>query len=65
MEGVSLTEFATRFGVTVEATFGPVIERYTRLGLLETVDGRLRLTDRGLLLSNEVFTELLPDPDED
>jgi oxygen-independent coproporphyrinogen III oxidase len=65
MEGVSLTEFATRFGVTVEATFGPVIERYTRLGLLDTVDGRLRLTDRGLLLSNEVFTELLPDPDED
>ncbi|MDA1239797.1 MAG: radical SAM family heme chaperone HemW [Chloroflexi bacterium] len=65
MEGVSLAEFAMRFGVTPEAIFGPVIERYPRLGLLETVDGRLRLTARGLLLSNEVFTDLLPDPDED
>ncbi len=61
IEGVSLAEFAERFGVSAEAAFGPVIERYTRIGLLETAGGRLRLTERGLLLANEVFTDLLPD----
>ncbi|PKN82480.1 MAG: coproporphyrinogen III oxidase [Chloroflexi bacterium HGW-Chloroflexi-9] len=64
MEGVSLPEFAERFGVTVQDAFGPAIDRHTRLGLIEVAGDRLRLTDRGLLLSNEVFTDLLPDPDE-
>jgi hypothetical protein len=31
------------------------------LGLLELIDGQLRLTDRGRFLANEVFTRLLPD----
>jgi oxygen-independent coproporphyrinogen-3 oxidase len=30
-------------------------------GLLEQVDGRIRLTRRGVLLSNEVFERFLPD----
>lgn len=65
IEGVSLSGFAERFGVRVEDAFGPVIERYSRLGLLETAGDRLRLTERGLLLANEVFADLLPEPDED
>ena len=35
------------------------IERFLRDGLLEEAGGRLRLTDRGVLLSNEVFQEFL------
>lgn len=65
MEGVSLPDFAARFGVRAEELYGPVIERYTRFGLLETTGDRLRLTERGLLLANEVFADLLPEPDED
>lgn len=65
IEGVSLSGFAERFGVRAEDAFGPVIERYSRLGLLETAGDRLRLTERGLLLANEVFADLLPEPDED
>ncbi len=38
-----------------------VTDRYRELGLLESSDGRLRLTRRGLLLSNEVFAGLLLD----
>jgi oxygen-independent coproporphyrinogen-3 oxidase len=35
------------------------IHRFVDEGLLETVDGVLRLTERGVLLSNEVFQEFL------
>jgi oxygen-independent coproporphyrinogen-3 oxidase len=35
------------------------LRRFLIAGLLETKDGKLRLTDRGVLLSNEVFQEFL------
>ncbi len=35
------------------------IRRFIDAGLLETADGTLRLTDRGVFLSNEVFQEFL------
>jgi oxygen-independent coproporphyrinogen-3 oxidase len=35
------------------------IRRFLDGGLLETEDGVLRLTGRGILLSNEVFQEFL------
>jgi oxygen-independent coproporphyrinogen-3 oxidase len=39
--------------------FAAPIDRFLSTGLLETRDGALRLTDRGVLLSNEVFQEFL------
>jgi len=65
IEGVLLDGFAARFGVRAEAAFADAIARHTRLGLLEIAGGRLRLTSRGLLLSNEVFVDILPDPPEE
>ena len=41
--------------------FQQPIRRFVDAGLLETGDGMLRLTSRGVLLSNEVFQEFLPD----
>lgn len=39
--------------------FAEPIQRFVDAGLLETEDGILRLTSRGVLLSNEVFQEFL------
>jgi oxygen-independent coproporphyrinogen-3 oxidase len=40
--------------------FQQPIRRFITQGLLETGDGMLRLTHRGVMLSNEVFQEFLP-----
>jgi oxygen-independent coproporphyrinogen III oxidase len=48
MEGVSLTGEEWQ-------RFADPIRRFVDNGLLSAQDGRLRLTDRGVLLSNEVF----------
>ncbi|MCH7578337.1 MAG: radical SAM family heme chaperone HemW [Chloroflexi bacterium] len=68
-EGVSLAEFRRRFGAGAEADYAETFAELTELGLLErtpsTSSGqapeRIRITDRGRLLANEVFTRLLPD----
>ena len=68
-EGVSLAEFRRRFGAEAEAAYADTFAELTELGLLERTPstsrgqapGRIRITDRGRLLANEVFTRLLPD----
>jgi oxygen-independent coproporphyrinogen-3 oxidase len=42
------------------ARFEAPISRFVEAGLVETSGGSLRLTGRGVLLSNEVFQEFLP-----
>ena len=62
-EGVVLAEFARRFGQPFEAIFGPTAAQLAAWGLLEQEQrsGRLRLTERGQLVGNEVFARFLPD----
>lgn len=62
IEGVSVTEFTRHFGVTPQNAFGETLQRYVTLGLLECTGDRIHFTSRGLLLANEVFVDLLPDP---
>jgi oxygen-independent coproporphyrinogen-3 oxidase len=59
-EGVSLRELRRRFGQDALESHAAAFEEAISLGLLERADGRLRLTDRGRLLANEVFVRLLP-----
>jgi len=60
-EGVSLTAFRRRFGLSLLSAYGPAVAELTALGLLERANGRLRLTPRGRLLGNEAFVRFLPD----
>jgi oxygen-independent coproporphyrinogen-3 oxidase len=60
-EGLDVAAFEARFGATLEAAYGQQIAELTSLGLLERADGRLRLTDGGRYVANEVFVRLLPD----
>jgi len=58
-EGVSLRELRRRFGQAALKSHAVAFEEAISLGLLESIDGRLRLTARGRLLANEVFVRLL------
>lgn len=59
--GISRAEFAARFGRTFEDVFDERLAEVRELGLVETVGDRVRLTEHGRLLGNEVFERLLPD----
>jgi oxygen-independent coproporphyrinogen-3 oxidase len=57
--GVPRADFRRRFGVDLLDLHGPVLERFVRQGLLEVDAERVRITERGRLLSNVVFRELV------
>lgn len=57
-EGISRSEFRSRFHTSIEEEFNNEIEELLRFGLLEWKspdNDRLRLTPRGRLLGNQVF----------
>ena len=53
--GVSVREFETRFGLSPMDVYREELEELQPTGLVETVEGSIRLTDKGWFLSNEVF----------
>jgi len=60
--GVRTAEFERRFGVTMEAVYGEVIERLLKEGLLEAsaqTDSHIRLTEYGLDVSTYALAEFL------
>lgn len=58
-EGVAKSGFAHRFGRSMEEVYGSVIERHCREGLLENNKEYVRLTDRGIDVSNYVMADFL------
>jgi oxygen-independent coproporphyrinogen-3 oxidase len=59
-EGVAEADFRQRFGVSLEEIYGDEIRDLTKTGLLTWDQTRLRLTERGRLLGNQVFAQFLP-----
>ena len=59
MEGVKPSEFKNRFGRHLMNVYGDVIDKYTKIGLMESGDNYVRLTSRGIDVSNVIFSEFL------
>jgi oxygen-independent coproporphyrinogen-3 oxidase len=59
MEGISLKMFEETFGKSLEACYGIGIEKMKSKELLEEANGMLRLTKKGIDISNYVFAEIL------
>lgn len=58
-EGVSEEKFRMDFGRDIDVVYGEVIEKLEKQNLLERKDGRIKLTDRGVDISNYVMSEFL------
>jgi oxygen-independent coproporphyrinogen-3 oxidase len=61
-EGVAHDRFRRRFGVTLAEQYADELENLVGLGLLVDNGERVRLSERGRLLGNQVFGHFLPDP---
>jgi len=55
-DGVSIETIARKYGLDIWAGYGDHLQPYVEAGLLLHLDGRLRLSRRGMLVANEVFT---------
>ncbi len=60
-EGVSFERFAARYDTSLVDAFGEELTRLAEWGLLEATSERVRLTERGLMVGNQVFARFLPD----
>ena len=58
-EGVSMETFENMFARPMVEVYGDVLERLKELGLLEIDDDRVRLTRRGMEVSNVALAEFL------
>jgi oxygen-independent coproporphyrinogen-3 oxidase len=59
-EGIELDDIHRRFGIDIMVHYRQQVKEMVDAGLLEQVDGYIKLTRRGRLLSNEVFWRFLP-----
>ena len=59
MEGVSEREFEKCFGVGIDEVYGKQLKKLIIEDLLERKDGWIRLTERGIDVSNYVFAEFM------
>lgn len=59
-EGISPLDFEQEFGFSLTAVYGRVVDELIRNGLLQNLGRAICLTQRGRLLSNQVFSRFLP-----
>jgi oxygen-independent coproporphyrinogen III oxidase len=53
-QGVRLSDFKKRYDIDVVADYAPVVDRFSRTGLIERVGDAVRLTERGRFFANDV-----------
>ena len=58
-EGVSVQCFKDEFGISLENVYGEVIEKHVLEGLLHVDEKHVRLTRKGMDVSNYVMADFL------
>lgn len=59
INGIDINEFKARFGENIQSIYGDVIEKNIKGKLLEKHDNILRLSNRGIELSNVVMSDFI------
>ena len=55
-EGIDLNEYRDRFDIDLKEKYASELNELSESDLIEMSDGRVRLTQKGMLYSNEVFS---------
>jgi oxygen-independent coproporphyrinogen-3 oxidase len=58
MEGLLFADYETRFQSSARVDFGSELSEFVDLGLLEIIEGRMRLTSSGLEWSDRIGYEM-------
>ncbi|WP_418790702.1 radical SAM family heme chaperone HemW [Phosphitispora sp. TUW77] len=59
LDGLDTLDFARRFGCSVADIFRTQLEKLADQGLIKIAENRIKLTEKGLPLANEVFVEFI------
>jgi len=59
-EGIERAAFLQRYGVSLDELYGPTLSEHIRLGLVDDLGDRIRLTSRGMMVANDVCAAYLP-----
>ena len=60
-EGVSVSDFERKFGSSIQSVYGNTIDKLDREALVVIENGYIKLTEKGLEVSNAVLSEFLLD----
>ncbi len=58
-EGININSFNKKFNINFEEKYKEILKKYTNLKLLTKTDGKIKLTEQGILLSNEIMSEFI------
>lgn len=59
VNGVSLDDLRNRYGIDVRSYYGKILERLLAMKLVEVDDFRMRLTEKGRMVANQVMADLV------
>ena len=61
-EGIGEADFLARHGRTLDAVYGPEIAALTDMEMIERLPDRIRLTERGKMVANDVAERFVITP---
>lgn len=64
-EGITRTDFVNTFHRDIDLVYGPVLEDLYDKGMIEFAEDAIRLTKKGIDVSNQVLAEFLIDPKQE
>lgn len=64
-EGITRTDFVNTFHTDINLVYGPVLEELYDKGMIEFLEDAIRLTNKGIDVSNQVLAEFLIDPKQE
>ena len=58
-EGINIKDINAKYNIDFEKKYKKIIEKYSQLNLLEIDNNHCQLTEKGILLSNDIMSEFL------